>query len=77
MLSLSGSLKVFLALELCDLRKGFNGLAGVVAEVLKEDLRSGAVFVFCNRRRTRLKMLVWDGSGLWLLIVRLKGGWRA
>lgn len=74
MLSLSGSLKVFLALELCDLRKGFNGLQVEVSQTLKEDLHSGAVFVFCNRRRTRLKMLVWDGSGLWLLIKRLEKG---
>lgn len=74
MLSFTGSLKVFLALEACDLRKGFNGLQGVVAEVLKEDLRSGALFVFCNRRRTRLKMLYWDGSGLWLLMKRLEKG---
>jgi transposase len=68
MLSFAGSLKVFLALEPCDLRKGFEGLQALVNEVLKEDLRSGALFVFCNRRRTRLKVLYWDGTGLWLLI---------
>jgi transposase len=74
MLSFAGSLKVFLALDLCDLRKGFNGLQAVVSEVLHEDLRSGALFVFCNRRRTRLKVLYWDGSGLWLLMKRLEKG---
>jgi transposase len=74
MLSFAGSLKVFLALELCDLRKGFNGLQAVVSEVLQEDLRSGALFVFCNKRRTRLKVLYWDGSGLWLLMKRLEKG---
>jgi transposase len=57
MLSFAGSLKVFLALEPCDLRKGFEGLQALVSEVLKEELRSGALFVFCNRRRTRLKVL--------------------
>lgn len=61
---------MFLALESCELRKGFEGLQALVNEVLKEDLRSGALFVFCNRRRTHLKVLYWDGTGLWLLIKR-------
>lgn len=74
MLSFSGSLKVFLAVEPCDLRKGFQGLQAMVSELLHEDLRSGAMFVFCNRRRTRLKVLHWDGTGLWLLIKRLEQG---
>jgi transposase len=67
MLSFSGSLKVFVALEACDMRKGFNGLHAAVTERLGEDPRGGALFVFCNRRRTRLKILCWDGTGLWLL----------
>jgi len=74
MLSFSGSLKVFLAVEPCDLRKGFQGLQAMVSELLHEELRSGAMFVFCNRRRTRLKVLHWDGTGLWLLIKRLEQG---
>jgi transposase len=74
MLSFSGSLKVFVALEPCDLRKGFEGLQALVGEGLKEDLRSGALFVFCNKRRTRLKVIYWDGTGLWLLIKRLEQG---
>src|SRR5205814_1776659 len=74
MLSFTGSLKVFLALEPCDLRKGFNGLQTVVSETLREELRSGALFVFCNKRRTRLKVLYWDGTGLWLLMKRLEKG---
>ena len=65
MLSFSGSLKVFVALEACDLRKGFNGLHALVTERLGEDPRGGALFVFANRRRTRLKILCWDGTGLW------------
>ena len=64
MLSFSGSLKVFVALEACDLRKGFNGLHGIITEKLREDPRGGALFVFTNRRRTRLKILCWDGTGL-------------
>ena len=74
MLSFSGSLKVFVALEACDMRKGFNGLHGLITEKLREDPRSGALFVFTNRRRTRLKILCWDGTGLWILTKRLEEG---
>ena len=74
MLSFSGSLKVLVALEPCDLRKGFNGLHALVTERLAEDPQSGTLFVFCNRDRTRLKILCWDGTGLWLLTKRLERG---
>jgi transposase len=74
MLSFAGSLKVFVALEACDLRKSFNGLYALVSERLKEDPRQGALFVFSNRRHTRLKILYWDGTGLWLMIKRLEEG---
>jgi len=73
-LSFTGGLKVFVALEPCDLRKSFNGLEGLVREQLGEDPRAGALFVFTNRHRNRLKILYWDGSGLWLLIKRLEKG---
>lgn len=74
MLSFTGSLKVWVCLEPCDLRKGFEGLTGLVAEKLQQDLRSGALFVFSNKRHTRLKVLYFDGSGLWLMIKRLEEG---
>ena len=74
MLSFSGSLKVFVAVEPCDLRKGFNGLHGLVTEKLKEDPRHGSLFVFSNRRHTRIKILCWDGTGLWVLTKRLEKG---
>jgi transposase len=74
MLSFTGGLKVFVALEPVDLRKSFNGLEGLVSERLGEDLRQGALFVFTNRRHSRLKILYWDGTGLWLLIKRLEQG---
>jgi transposase len=74
MLSFPGSLKIFVALEACDLRKSFNGLQALVSERLGEDIKQGALFVFTNRRRTRLKVLYWDGSGLWVLIKRLEQG---
>jgi len=74
MLSFTGGLKVFVALESCDMRKGFEGLAALVETTLQEDLRGGALFVFGNRRRTRLKILYWDGTGVWLMSKRLEEG---
>jgi transposase len=56
------------------MRKGFDGLAGLVAGRLGEDLRSGALFVFTNKRHTRLKVLYFDGTGLWLMVKRLEEG---
>lgn len=73
-LSFAGSLKVFVALEPCDMRKGFNGLHALVTEKLGEDPRAGALFVFTNRRRSRLKILCWDGTGLWVCTKRLEQG---
>ena len=74
MLSFSGSLKIFLASEPCDLRKGFNGLYGMVSERLGEDPRGGALFVFSNRCHSRIKVLYFDGTGLWVLTKRLEKG---
>ena len=74
MLSFTGALKVFVALEPVDLRKSFSGLEGLVSERLGEDLRLGALFVFTNRRHSRLKILYWDGTGLWVMIKRLEEG---
>ena len=74
MLSFTGSLRVFVSLEACDMRKGFEGLTAQVENVLNEKLKSGALFVFGNRRRTRLKILYWDGTGLWIMSKRLEAG---
>jgi transposase len=62
MLSFGGSLKIFVAAEPRDLRKSFNGLYGLVSERLGENPRDGSLFVFSNRRGTRLKILYWAES---------------
>lgn len=74
MLTLSSAVKVFLAVEACDMRKSFNGLQSIVREQLKENPRSGALYLFSNKRRNRLKILYWDGTGLWVLNKRLEQG---
>ena len=74
MLSFAGSVRVFLAVEPADMRKGFEGLQALASEGLREDVRSGGLFVFINKRHTRLKILYFDGTGLWLMTKRLEEG---
>ncbi|MEM7602651.1 MAG: IS66 family insertion sequence element accessory protein TnpB, partial [Verrucomicrobiota bacterium] len=63
-LSFPSSLRIYVSVEPCDMRKSFNGLYILAEEHLKEDPRSGALFVFTNKRRNRLKILYFDGTGL-------------
>lgn len=74
MLTLSGSLRVFLAIEPCDMRKSFGGLHAEVIARLGEDPRGGAVFVFTNRRYNLIKLLHFDGTGTWIHAKRLEKG---
>lgn len=74
MWSISPATRVYLARGVTDMRMGFNGLYGCVTRLLERDPLSGHLFVFCNRRRTRLKILFWDGSGLWVCAKRLERG---
>jgi len=74
LLTLPSSVKVFLAAGATDMRKSFDGLSGLARSVLEEDPLSGHLFVFCNRRRDRLKILYFDGSGLWVFAKRLEKG---
>lgn len=74
MITFSSTTQVYLATGATDMRKSFNGLYGIVSEALELDPVSGQLFVFCNRRRSRLKVLYWDGSGLCVLAKRLERG---
>ncbi|TDK50350.1 IS66 family insertion sequence element accessory protein TnpB [Antarcticimicrobium luteum] len=73
MISPSGNFRIFLAAEPVDFRKGMDGLAACVANNFDLDPYSGAIYVFRSRRADRLKLLVWDGSGLVLIMKRLNG----
>lgn len=74
MLSLAANTRIFLASEPTDMRKGFDGLQGLVSGVLEQDPLSGHLFLFINRRRDKLKILVWDGDGLAIWYRRLEQG---
>ena len=74
MFGLGLATKIYVAVEAVDMRKGFEGLYGLVRDQLGADPLSGHLFLFSNRTRTRLKALVWDGSGLWLCAKRLEKG---
>ncbi len=65
---------IYVATERLDLRRSFDGLAGVVREVLREDPLSGALFMFFNKAADRVKILWWDRSGYCLLYKRLERG---
>ena len=70
----SPSVRIFVGRIPVDMRKGFDGLSGLVIDVIDEDPQSGHLFVFFNKRRDRMKALVWDGSGFWVLYKRLEHG---
>lgn len=74
MLTFPLGLKIYLAVEPVDMRKQFNGLWALAQEKLGEDPRSGALFAFTNKGRDRLKLLYWDGTGVWVMAKRLEKG---
>jgi transposase len=74
MLSVPAKVRIFLCVRAIDMRKGFDGLHGVVQEVLRQDPLSGDLFVFLNRRRDRVKLLIWEGDGLLIVYKRLETG---
>jgi transposase len=66
--------RIYVALGATDMRKGFDGLHGIVRDKLGLEVRTGHLFLFANARRNRLKILYWDGSGLWSCAKRLERG---
>ncbi len=74
MLNWSAATRIFVATGPIDLRASFNRLFALTQSVLKEDPLSGHWFVFTNRERNRVKILLWDGSGLWVCAKRLEQG---
>jgi len=74
MLSVTSATRVLVATSPVDLRGSFNRLYCLVVEQLKGDPLSGHLFVFTNSRRNRIKVLYWDGDGLWVCAKRLESG---
>ena len=66
--------RVYLACGGTDMRKSINGFAALIEGSFKLDPFDGALFVFCNKNRDRLKILEWDGDGFWLHFKRLEKG---
>ena len=74
MLAIAPQMRILVAVEPADFRRGIDGLAAICRGALREDPFSGCVFVFRNRRATAIKLLVYDGQGFWLCQKRLSKG---
>jgi transposase len=74
MISFGSHLRFYLYRKVADMRKGFDGLCGLVSSELERDPACGDVYVFINRRRDRMKLLVWEDGGFWLFYHRLEAG---
>jgi transposase len=73
-LSLSGRQAIYACTTPVDFRKQHDGLVALVRSQLEVDPLDGSVFVFFNKRRDRIKLILWDGNGFWLLYKRLESG---
>ena len=74
MIQITPQMRILLAVEAVDFRKGIDGLSGLCRTVLQSDPFSGYVFVFRNKRGTAIKILMYDGQGYWLCQKRLSKG---
>ena len=74
MLTIPRQVKIFVALQPTDMRRGFPGLSGEVQATLEQDPLSGHLFLFRNRRRDRIKILFWDGDGYVIYYKQLARG---
>ena len=74
MLKLPGAVRVYFCVEATDMRKSFDGLSGMVVNIIKQSPVSGHLFVFRNRRGNSVKLLYWDGDGFAIWYKRLEKG---
>ncbi len=74
MIGFSSNIRYFLCSQFVDMRKGFDGLSGIVRNNMKQDPISGDLFIFINKTRTHIKLLFWDGDGFALYYKRLEKG---
>lgn len=74
MLSIPGNARLFLCQEPISMRKSFEGLSALVEQLFPEELLSGALFIFLNRRKDHMKVLYWDKDGLAIWFKRLEKG---
>lgn len=74
MMGLTSHLKIYLCLEPCDMRKSYNGLAALADQLVAGGLKSGALFLFTNKRRNRFQALYYDRTGVCILKKRLELG---
>jgi len=74
LIQITPQMRILLAVEPVDFRKGIDGLAGGCRQVIERDPFSGQVFVFRNKRQTAIKILLYDGQGFWLCQKRLSRG---
>lgn len=75
MIQITPQMRILVAIQPVDFRKGIDGLASICREKIQIDPFSGYVFVFRNRKSTSIKILVYDGQGFWLCQKRLSKGW--
>jgi transposase len=74
MIQITPHIRILLAVEPVDFRKGIDGLAALCRQVLLSDPMCGTLFVFCSRRRHAIKCLIYDGQGFWICQKRLSQG---
>jgi len=74
MIQITPQMRLLLAVEPADFRKGIDGLAQVCRQVLEQDPFSGCVFIFRNKKASAIKILMYDGQGFWLCQKRLSKG---